>query len=383
MNQSLDRVSVVVPCRDEAASIECLLDALRTQDRSIEEVIVVDDGSTDDTRKVIERYRARFPGMAVRVIPGPCNGIAAAVNAGVGAATGDVVVRLDAHSCPAGDYVGRCVAAVQAADVGVAGGVWEIEPGAGTVTARAIAHAVSHPMGAGDAAYRVGRTLPAPRDVDTVPFGCFRKSLWTALGGFDERLLTNEDYEFNYRVRLGGHRVVIDPQIRSKYFARTTLSALAAQYLRYGWWKAQMLRRNPGSLRWRQALPAFFVSLCLLLGLGSIIAPAARLAFGLLFAAYLAALLVASIGICGARRAWAICPLLPAAFATVHFGWGLGFLVNILTLGKWPAATSWTEAAANDRRQAVGGKRGKRGTGSAGRQRTRPSEPEEQKKVGV
>ena len=336
MSETRSRVSVVVPCRDEAASIECLLDALRMQDRSIDEVIVVDDGSTDDTREVIERYRVRFPGMPVRVIPGPCHGIAAAVNAGVRAATGDVIVRLDAHSCPARDYVRRCVAAVQADDVGVAGGVWEVEPGAGTLTARAIARAVSHPMGAGDAAYRVGRALPAPRDVDTVPFGCFRKNLWAAVGGFDERLRTNEDYEFNRRVARSGRRVVLDPRIRSKYYARPTVPALARQYFRYGWWKAQMLRRNVRSLRWRQAVPTLFVAACLLLAGGSLVGPAARLPFAALLFVYLITLLAASVHACAAGHDWRIAPILPVAFATIHFAWGIGFLANAVTFGRWP-----------------------------------------------
>ena len=79
-------------------------------------------------------------------------------------------------------------------------------------------------LGAGDAAYR----LPSARagDVDTVPFGCFRRSTWEAVGGFNEELLTNEDYEFYLRLRQRGGRIYFDPKIRSEYFSRSTFRSL-------------------------------------------------------------------------------------------------------------------------------------------------------------
>jgi glycosyltransferase involved in cell wall biosynthesis len=330
-------VSVVIPCRNEAGSIERLLDALRAQDWPIHEAVVVDDGSTDDTAGILEAYASRFPDFPLRVLSGAAAGIPAAVNAGARTASGEIIIRLDAHSRPAPDYVRWSVSALDCHDAGVAGGVWEVAPGADTLIARAIARAVSHPMGAGDAAYRTGRALGEAHEVDTVPFGCFRKALWEEIGGFNERLLTNEDYEFNYRVRRSGRRVVMDPRIRSTYYARTTLSDLARQYFRYGWWKAQMLKANPASLRWRQAVPAGFVAvLTVLIGSSFFFRPAAVMLFGLVLV-YLSALLVASGRICGGRRTWKILPVLPAVFATIHFTWGAGVLVNLLTLGKWPA----------------------------------------------
>jgi succinoglycan biosynthesis protein ExoA len=331
------RVSVVVPCRNEARSVERLLDALRAQDWRVHEVVVVDDGSNDGTPGVVHDYGLRYPEFPLRLIASHGVGIPAAVNAGAGAASGDVLIRLDAHSCPAPDYVRWSVQALDAENAGVTGGVWEIAPGAATLRARAIARAVAHPMGAGDAAYRTGRTLAHAEDVDTVPFGCFRKALWQEVGGLNERLLTNEDYEFNYRVRRSGRRVVLDPRVRSTYFARTTLRALAHQYFRYGWWKAEMLKDNPASLRWRQAVPVAFVGTCWLLAAGAPFLPAVRWLLAGFLAVYLLALGAASTQICGGRRTWRILPFLPAAFAAIHFAWGTGVLVNLVTFGRWPA----------------------------------------------
>jgi len=339
------RVSIVIPCRNEAGPVQRLLGSIRQQDTPVHEVIVVDNASTDDLAGSIDRWSSQHPGLPVQVVACPRVGIPAALNAGIRAAQGDVIVRFDAHSCPGDAYVRRAVETLDETGAGVVGGVWEVVPGDRTLTAQAIARAVSHPMGAGDAAYRTGRTSHGLREVDTVPFGCFRKATWEALGGFNERLATNEDYEFNYRARQSGHPVILDPRIRSTYYARSTFSALAAQYSRYGWWKAQMLKSHPASLRWRQAVPAAFVAAAVGLGAATLVFALAGLHLlswvtcGLLFAqaaVYGGALTWAAWRISGGRRTWRIFPLLPLVFSTIHFCWGGGVLVNVFTFGTWP-----------------------------------------------
>ena len=137
----------------------------------------------------------------------------------------------------------RCWRETEAANVG---GVWDIRPGGEGWVARSIAAAVAHRLGAGDAGYRAGARAG---EVDTVPFGAFDRRWLERVGAFNEELLTNEDYEYNYRLRQAGGMIWLDPSIRCVYFARPTLSALARQYWRYGFWKAHMLTRYPRSLR--------------------------------------------------------------------------------------------------------------------------------------
>jgi succinoglycan biosynthesis protein ExoA len=344
------RISVVIPCRNESGPVRQLLDELRGQDTPIHEVIVVDNASTDDVAEALDAYRRQHPDLPLHVISCPKVGIPAALNAGIRAATGDVIVRFDAHSCPTGRYVREAVATLRETGAGVVGGVWEIAPGRKTVVAQAIARAVAHPMGAGDAAYRTGRTFSERRSVDTVPFGCFHKATWEQLGGFNERLLTNEDYEFNYRVRQSGRQVLLDPSVRSVYYARSTFGALVRQYFRYGWWKAQMLKSHPRSLRWRQAVPAAFVATVGALAVASVWLFPARVLLGALLLLYGGALTVAALRISGGRRTWHIFPVLPAVFATIHFAWGGGVLVNVFTLGRLPLGPA---AAASDPEDAI------------------------------
>ncbi len=330
-------ISVVIPCYNEAAHIAGLLDALRGQSLQPSEIVVADCGSSDGTPDVIAAYpyRSLFPPLSV--ISCDVRSTPLAVNRAIEAASGDVIVRLDGHSRPDREYLRRCLNILETPDAGVVGGIWEIRPGADTRVAAAIAVAAAHPFGAGDALYRTGKDLSTSKDVDTVPFGCFRRSLWERLGGFDEHFLANEDYEFNYRVRRAGARVVLDSAIRATYTARPTMWRLARQYFRYGWWKAETLKRHPSSLQWRQAVPVAFVATLLLLATASMVDVRAVFALGVVLLVYAIAASAAAAHAAKRARAWGLAPYLPVVFATIHVTWGMGLLTNVLTAGRWPS----------------------------------------------
>jgi GT2 family glycosyltransferase len=179
--------------------------------------------------------------------------------------------------------------------------------------------------------YRLGSAGEKPEFVDTVAFACFRKSLWVSLGGFDEKLLTNEDYDFNYRVKFRGERVLLDRSEHCDYFARTTPGSLAHQYWRYGWWKAQMIKQHPGSMRLRHLVaPAFVTSIALLVAIG-----VWQSIFWALVALELAVyLLVATtFSYQGAKRngeRLRVMLAMPLVFFTIHFCWGTSFLVGLI-----------------------------------------------------
>jgi succinoglycan biosynthesis protein ExoA len=163
-----------------------------------------------------------------------------------------------------------------------------------------------------------------------VPFGAFRRTLVEQIGPFDESLLTNEDYEFNVRVRRSGGKVWLDPAIRSEYFARGGLNALARQYWRYGFWKLRMLRRYPDTIRWRQALPPLFILSLLVLILLAPWWTLARLGLVLEVAAYSLALFLTGLLLAVRNKSPSMVIGAPLGIATMHFAWGSGFLWSLI-----------------------------------------------------
>jgi succinoglycan biosynthesis protein ExoA len=322
-------VSIIIPCYNEQDTIHKLLEAIYVQTfpRPDLEVVIADGMSTDGTRAQITTFSDSHPDLHIAVAENLDRSIPASLNCALKEAQGEIIIRLDAHSMPYPDYIERSVADLQAGFGENVGGTWEIQPGAQTWVAQSIAAAASHPLGVGDALYR---HTDRAAHVDTVPFGAFKRELLALIGFFDESLLTNEDYEFNARIRKSGGKIWLDPSIRSVYFARPTLAKLARQYTRYGFWKWRMLRRYPETLRWRQALPPLFVL--------SLISGAALAIFLSIFRFLLAAeiciylIALAAAGVQAAVRQKKIHLVigLPLAIATMHITWGAGFLLSMI-----------------------------------------------------
>jgi len=327
-----ETVSVVIPCYNEERYIGKALEQLADQyDQKRYEILVVDGLSEDRTRAVVDEFRRARPDVSICVLDNTARNIPTALNLGIEAARGDIIARMDAHAVPSAGYIRRCVEVLRQDNAGVVGMPCRILPGATTLIAKAIAIAVSHPFGIGDAKYRFteGQSLQEP--VDTVAFACFRKSLWSQLHGFNEFLLTNEDYDFNYRVRKSGKLVLLDRSGHCDYFARTTLRDLASQYLRYGGWKAQMVKLHPGSIKLRHLVaPGFVLSLALLALLGIFWTPL-FLVLGLEVAFYVLLSLIFGWQVMRRHEGGiGLFLLMPLIFSTIHLAWGSSFLLGVL-----------------------------------------------------
>jgi succinoglycan biosynthesis protein ExoA len=329
--EATPQVSVVVPCRNEARTIGGLLEAINRQTYPADklEILVIDGLSADGTRQAVQDFARANPKLSIRLIDNPHRTIPGALNLGIAASRAPTIIRLDAHSEPAIDYLECCLAALKASGAANVGGAWDIRPSGCGWMARAIAAAAAHPLGAGDARYRIQGEAGA---VDTVPFGAFQRHWLDKVGPFNEELLTNEDYEYNVRLREAGGRVWFDPKIRAVYYARRSLGELLRQYGRYGYWKARMLLHHPRSLRWRQGLPPLFaLSLAgwviLYLSLHSrILLDLLVLEVGLYLAVTLTAGWQSAVRDGDALRAIG----LPLSLWTMHLAWGFAFLWGLI-----------------------------------------------------
>jgi cellulose synthase/poly-beta-1,6-N-acetylglucosamine synthase-like glycosyltransferase len=322
-------VSIIVPCLNEEFRIQQLLEAVYTQTypKNKMDVTIADGGSIDNTRAVIESFAASHSAMKISVIENPQVTIPSALNCAIRASSGEVILRLDSHSAPYSDYVEKAVDALLQGNADNVGGVWDIRSSEENWISRSIAVAAAHPIGVGNAQYR---HTTVPSFVDTVPFGCFYRTLLEKIGFFDETMLSNEDYEFNARIRKSGGKIWLDPSIKCVYYARADLAKLTAQYFRYGYWKFKMLKKFPATIIWRQALPPIFAFSLLAGILLGAFSPLFLVMVELELIAYFSILLFFGLREAINRKAPQLTIGFPISVAAMHLSWGYGFLWSIL-----------------------------------------------------
>ncbi len=252
-------ISVVIPCLNESAFIDATLLSLRRQVGLTEpyEVIVVDGGSRDGTRKTLDRWSRED--VRFRWIENPKRTTPVAMNLGIAEARGETIIILGAHSEVSEDWIKRNAEVLKAhPESGCVGGV--VQQVHGSEQSKRIGTALSTAFGVGDARFRTGGIAS---HVDTVAFGAYRKSVLDEIGWFDEELTRNQDDELNYRLLASGWRIWFDPRIQSSYHVRSSFAQLFKQYRQYGYWKVKVNQKHRAITTWRQTVPALF-----LLGMG-------------------------------------------------------------------------------------------------------------------
>ena len=194
---------------------------------------------------------------------------------------------------------------------------------------QAIALATSSPFGVGGGRFHYSNS---EEFVDTVYMGAWPRDVFRRIGLFDEEMVRNQDDELNYRLRSHGGKILLSPRIRSQYYNRTSPRALWRQYFQYGYWKVRVMQKHPRQMRPRQFIPALFIGVLLVTLILSPLSFISRYLFLLIVGSYLIASVAASI--VTRPRDWKVFPLLPIAFATLHFSYGLGFLVGLVKFWK-------------------------------------------------
>ncbi|MDX2089242.1 MAG: glycosyltransferase family 2 protein [Kofleriaceae bacterium] len=321
-------VSVIVPVRNEAAFIESTVRALLAQ-RDLPaayEVIVVDGMSDDGTRETLERMATED--ARVRVLSNPAKTVPHALNLGIDAARGEVIIRVDGHTTVAEDFVrANLVLFEEHPEAWSVGG--PIAHRGTTRISRAIAAAMSSAIGVGGARHRFESYEGY---AEGTAFPAFRRWVFDRVGQFDEHLVRNQDDELNFRITSAGGKIFISPRVRHEYFVRGSFKALFHQYLQYAYWKVEVMRKHGRVIALRHLVPGVFVfaaPLCagasLLLPVpASIVAAAPLVAYGALLSWLAARVTIDTrdvrIGVGAA-----------AAAATMHAAYGVGTIAGVFS----------------------------------------------------
>ncbi len=330
----MQTISIIVPIYNEAAHIRECLDSILAQadERIALDILVVDGMSNDGTRELVQELAQTHP--AIRLIDNPEKTVPYAMNRGINAATGSVIIRIDGHAAMEPDFIKNCLSALDAhPECGCVGGY--IENINTTETARIISLAMSSRFGVGSAHFRTGNF---EGHVDTLAFGAYRKEVFDKAGMFDEVLTRNQDDEFNFRMIRAGFKIWLSKAIRSRYYVRASFKKLYRQYFQYGYWKVYVNRKHSAVTSVRQLVPFLFVGFLF----GGF---ALSWLHPLLCWAYSAGLAVYALADLASAFSQSKNPAtaLQVAWAcfTMHFSYGLGYwqgILHFMLLRKQPGA---------------------------------------------
>ncbi len=291
------------------------------------EVFIIDGESDDNTAKIVESLIPKYPKL--QLLSNPKKIVPTALNIGIKAATGEVIVRLDAHCKYPENYLVYLVEnlfKMNADNVGVA---MIAHPRNDSLKARAIAKAISCPFGIGDSYHRTG--LTEAREIDSVPFGCYKSEVFEKYGLFDEELIRNQDDEFNSRIVSRGGKIWLLPDLEIKYYARDSFGKIFRMFYFYGFFKPLVNRKVGRPATLRQFVPPLFV-LGLIIGfiLLLIFPPAGIGLLALILIPYMMVNAIFSFKIAVAERSFLMFFVLVFTFFGIHVSYGIGYLRGVV-----------------------------------------------------
>lgn len=324
-------LSVICPIYNEEKYIGQFLDSILKQDfpKDDLEILLVDGMSKDNTRAVIAEYSANYP--CLRLVDNPQKTVPYAMNNGIKNAQGNIIIRLDAHAEYPSNYFSILVEKLgELEGAENVGGVCVTLPCNDTTAAVAIAECLSNKFGMGNSYFRVG--AKEVMSVDTVPFGCFRKSLFDKIGLYDTDMIRNQDDELNGRIIKNGGKIYLLPEVEIKYFARDKISKVKKMFYQYGLYKPLGNKKLGAPATIRQFFPLLFV---IFLVLGLILS----IVFPILLPLYLGVIALHLLigfaeGCKSARKTGrAGCAfLMPYIFLNMHVCYGIGYLKGLYNL---------------------------------------------------
>ncbi len=323
-------ISILIPCRNEEKFIKECLDSVLANNYPKDnlEIFVIDGESTDNTKQIVETIALQEPHIKLlinraRITP-------TALNLGMKQSSGDIIMRLDAHASYSPDYIGKCVRYLTEYNADNVGGVIKTVARTQTPIAQSIAKVLSHPFGIGNSRFRSGAVNP--QESDTVPFGCYKRAVFTKIGLFNESLARSHDMEFNLRLKKAGGKIMLIPEIVANYYAPSTVTHFIKHTISDGIWATYPIKFTKQFFALRHYIPLIFVLSLIASGVLAIYLPLFRLLFLFIAIIYLAFNIIASAHIAYKKQNLLYFALMPCMFLTFHLCYGLGSYAGLLKI---------------------------------------------------
>ena len=323
-------LSVICPVYNEEKYISQCIESLLLQDYPKDdlEILFVDGMSNDKTREIIASYTQKYP--FIKMLDNPKTIVPYAMNAGIKASKGEIIIRLDGHVEYPTNYFSALVKNLTELDADNVGAVCETLPCGSSSKELAIAEALSSSFGMGNSYFRIG--CNEVRRVDTVPFGCFKREVFDKVGLYDNELIRNQDDELNGRIIKNGGKIYLIPSIVTKYYARDKISKVSKMFYQYGLYKPLVNKKLGSPTTIRQFFPLAFV-LGLFIGASlSCVSFIVALLYATVLLLYLFLACsftfksIVKTGSCG------LILYQPFIYFTIHVSYGWGYLIGIFKI---------------------------------------------------
>ncbi len=327
----MSKISVIIPCFNEEEYIATCLDSLLDSDydKLKMEILVVDGMSSDKTREIVKYYTEKH--SYIKLLDNPDKIVPKAMNFAISQASGEYIIRLDAHSKFPKDYFSKLIYYSQKLNADNVGVVVITDVKNKNKKSNSIKEVLSHRFGVGNSDFRIG--IDSIKEVDTVPFGCYKKDIFEKYGYYDERLIRNQDIEFNKRIINAGGKIYLIPDVTCTYFAREDFTTLAKNNYSNGLWNilTAYYTKILKSLSLRHFIPLLFV-LSLIIPIVSSVIFLETLWLSLFsLVSYFCLVIIISLKLKNSTNSFIY---LVSSFLTLHLSYGFGSLMGIFSIFK-------------------------------------------------
>jgi len=323
------KITVIIPCKNEEKYIGGCLNSVINNDYPLDclEVLVIDGKSTDSTQSIVEEYSAKF--NFIKLLTNSHEKVPYALNKGIKESIGDFIIRLDAHSEIPNNYFSKLIYWSKKLNADNIGAVCLTDVKNKNPKTNSIITVLSNKYGVGNSYFRIG--VDQVKEVDHVPFGCFKKDIFSKVGFFNKLLDRNQDIELSKRITRNGGHIFLLPDLFCTYYARETFYGIAKNNFGNGFWNILTVyfTKKIGSLSWRHFVPFLFLLSLLVPLFGMIWYPIMGLVTVIILAVYMTLILSISLKINNKRTTFLY---MVWTFIVLHFSYGFGSLVGLLRI---------------------------------------------------
>lgn len=330
-------VSVIISCFNEENFIGKCLDSILSSNYPNErlEVLVVDGMSNDRTKNIVRDYVDKFP--FIKLLENPRRIIPAAMNIGIRNAKYEIIMKIDAHTIYERDYIPKCVKFLDEYNVDNVGGRSIAVPRNNTALGKAIVLSLSHWFGVGASRHRLHPGKPVV--ADTAYSGCYKKGVFYKMGVYDENIGRSEDIALNSKIRKAGGKILLVPEIKSYYYARSDMVSFIKHNFDNGFWVTYPLKFRRIIFSLQHVVPLFFVAGIISSIILSLFYPVFRWVWLFSFICYILIALYFSGRIALEEKNLRYLVFMPFVFGILHLAYGLGSLWGLIKL-VWPKSFS-------------------------------------------